>query len=198
MARAIRSLLVPLALVAASGCGGSGQAPHEHADFPAPPPRGWRTVRNVEAGFTLSIPRRWTARVKRTATVIRSTDKLLVLTVAADRGPDGRELSPGDYARRTMDDLPGFEGSVLPHANRVRGSPYRSARVDGAGTLRTTKRPERIMVAAFHRPGRVTFTVVAFSNSKVPARFFGPKLREILRSLRGQPPGQAQRSGRSG
>jgi hypothetical protein len=179
---------------AAWGCGGGSKAPREHADAPASPPKGWRTVRNREVGFTLSVPRRWTARVKGSATLIRSDDKLLVLTVAADRGAEGRDLAPTDYARRTLDDLPDFEGSVVPSARAVRGSPYRSARVDGVGTLRTSKRPERITVAAFHRARLVTYAVVAFSSTKVSQGFFEPQLRRILRSLRAQP----ARSGRSG
>jgi len=49
-------------------------------------------VRNRQVGFTLSVPRSWTARVKGAATVNRSKDRLVVITVAAHRGqpPRGR------------------------------------------------------------------------------------------------------------
>jgi hypothetical protein len=184
-----RTLLALGALLAATGCGGGGSKDtDEHADRPAHPPPGWRTFRNEAAGFTVSIPRRWTARVKSTATLIRSNDRLLVITVGADRGDQGRGTPPGEYAHRTLDALPDFEGSVTPRARRVRGSPYRSARVDALGTIRTSKRPQRIMVAAFQRPGHVEYALVAFFNPKLPTAFFEPKLRRILRSFRGQPP----------
>src|SRR5436190_23713103 len=127
MAGVIRTLPLVVALVAVVGCGGtssSSKPAKESADRQARPPAGWRTVRNGKVGFTLSIPKGWTAREKGTATLIRSKDRLLVVTVAADRGPEGRALGPAEYARRTVDALPGFEGSVRPREHRVRGSPY--------------------------------------------------------------------------
>ena len=189
MSRRSRTLPVLAALLLAAGCGGGDdtKTEKEHADAPARPPSGWKTVRNRAAGFTLSVPKSWTARVKSAATVIRSKDKLLVITVAADRGDEAQELSAGDYAKRTLEALPDFEGSVLPGAHRVRGSPYRSARVDGAGSLKTSKRVQRITVVAYKRPDQVTYALVAFSNRKVPASFFEARLRRTLRSFRAQP-----------
>jgi len=189
LSRRSRTLPVLAALLLAAGCGGGDdtKTEKEHADAPARPPSGWKTVRNRAAGFTLSVPKSWTARVKSAATVIRSKDKLLVITVAADRGDEAQELSAGDYAKRTLEALPDFEGSVLPRAPRVRGSPYRSARVDGAGSLKTSKRVQRITVVAYKRPDQVTYALVAFSNRKVPASFFEARLRRTLRSFRAQP-----------
>jgi len=183
-----RTWLALTALLAATGCGGGDPAnPNERADRPADPPPGWRTFRNAAAGFTIAIPRRWTARMKSTGTLIRSNDRLLVITVGVDRGAEGRRTPPGEYAHRTLEALPDFEGSVASRTRKVRGSPYRSARVDGSGTIRTSKRPQRIMVAAFQRPGHVEYVLVAFSNPKVPRGLFEPRIRRILRSFRGQP-----------
>lgn len=184
-------ILAALALALAAGCGDDAKPVTEHADAPAKPPHGWKTIRNRAAGFTLSIPRNWTARVKSAATLIRSKDRLLVITVAADRGADGRELAATEYARRTIDALPDFEGSVLPVTHRVHRSPYRNSRVDGAGTLKSSKRPQRIVVVAYRRPERVTYALIAFYNPKLPASFYEPTLRRVLRSLRGQPPSPA-------
>jgi hypothetical protein len=180
------------------GCGGGDDASNdrERADRPAKPPPGWRTVRNRRAGFTVAAPRRWTARTKRGATLIRSRDRLVVVSIAADRSAAGRQKPPPTYAKETLEELPGFEGSALPGRRRVRGSRYRSARVEGIGTLGASKkRPQRITVAAFQRPERVTYAAVVFRN----ARFTPPAdervIRRMLRSLRA---GAAQRSGRSG
>jgi hypothetical protein len=189
LSRTIGSALVLAALVIAAGCGddGDSNARAERADAPASPPRGWKTVRNRPAGFTLSVPRNWSARMRRAATVIRSKGRSLAITVAADRGKDGRNLSPTEYARRTLEALPDFEGSVLPRVRRVRGSPYRSSRVNAIGSLRTSKRSQRITVVAYQRPGLVTYALVAFANRKAPPGFFEPRLRRVLRSLRAQP-----------
>ena len=176
-------------LVAAAGCGGHrSKASAEPSDSAAKPPHGWKVVRNRNIGFTLSVPRSWTARVRGTATLIRSKDRLLVITVAADRGEQGRELGAAEYARRTLHALPDFVGSVLPRARRVRGSPYPSARVDGKGTLKTSRRPQGITVVTFQRPRRVTYALLAFSNSKVPKSFYDRKLKRILPSFRAQRP----------
>jgi hypothetical protein len=186
--RAIPALLAAAALVAGCGDDGDDEPPAERADPPARTPAGWRTVRNAPAGFTIAVPKSWTARTKSAATLLRSKDKLVVITVAADRSDPGRELEPEDYARRTLEALPGFEGSVAPGTRRVRGSPYDTARVDGSGTVRTSRRPQRIAVAAYHRRLTVTYVAVVFRNPRVDPRVDERTVRRILRTLRARPP----------
>ena len=185
-----RKLICALAVVAlaAGGCGGddSSDGPEESADKPARPDPGWRTVRNAEAGFTISVPRRWSAGVERGATLIRSPDELVVITLAADRSQSARDLEPETYARRTLAALPGFEGSV-DESPPVRPSPYRNARVDGVGSVETSRRPQRLTVVAFTRPGRVTYAAVIFRNPRVDPRFHESRLLRILSSFRAQP-----------
>ena len=173
----------PLVL-AVGGCGGGAKQATPRADRPAKPPPGWRTVANRRARFTIAAPKRWTARVRDGATLIRSHDRLVVVTVAADRTAPGRELPVSQYARETLQDLPEFDGSLSPRTGRVRGSPYRSAVVQGAGTVRASRRLQRITVAALRVPGRATFVVVVFRNARVRPRFAAATLRRVLRSLR--------------
>jgi hypothetical protein len=195
--RARRSLALLAGVAALAGCGGGGHAPKppERADRPVRPPPGWRTVRNAVAGFTIAAPRRWSARTRRGATLVRSRDKLVAATFAADRGSPGRDTTPADYAEQTLRELPDFEGSVSARARRVRGSLYRSARVDGVGTVGGIRRPQRLTVAAFQRPGAVTYVGVVFHNAGATSAADEAALNRMLRTLRGQPP---QRSGRSG
>ena len=184
-ARAQRiALVVAAALCAGCGKGGGSGPPPRAADRPAKPPPGWRTVANRTAGLTIAAPRRWTVRLKDGATLIRSPDRLAVVTIGADRTAPGRELPVAEYARETLQDLPGFDGSLSEHTGRVRGSPYRSAVVQGAGTVRTSHRPQRITVGAFHLSGRVTFVLVAFRNARFPSAFDASTIRRMLRSLR--------------
>jgi hypothetical protein len=48
--------------------------------------------------------------------------------------------------------------------------------------------PQRITIAAFRRPGLVTYTVLVFRNARVRPRFNDPVVNRVLGSLRAQPP----------
>jgi hypothetical protein len=179
-----RRLLV-LAAFAAVGCGGDEDRPEAPARAEAAdPPRGWRTVRNDVAGFTVAAPRRWSARTRRGATLVRSPDRLVAVTFAADRSRAGAGTPPADYARDVIAALPGFEGAVSVRAQKVRGSPYPSAIAQGDGTVSTSGRAQSITVAAFHQPGEATYSAVIFRNARVrppPAR---KTLRRMLATFR--------------
>jgi hypothetical protein len=173
-------------VVALVGCGDHGSSgPAEHAGRPAKPPAGWRTVRNAQAGFTVAAPKRWTAHTRRAATLIQSRDRLVAASFAADRSEQGRDTPPGTYAQDTLRGLPDFEGSVSARTRRVRDSPYPSARVDGIGTLGKSRRLQRITVAAFQRPGRVTYAAVVFRNATAATAADEAALDRILKTLRG-------------
>ena len=180
---AVAALTLPIA-----GCGGGNDEPAttgaETVERPAPPPSGWRTVRNGVAGLTVAVPPRWTAATKRGATLIRSDDRLVSITVAADRTKPGRELAPAQYARQTLESLPKFEGSIRPGTRRVPSSPLESARVEGSGTLSTSRRAQRITVAAFQQPGSVTLVAIVFRNAKVHPRFNDRRIDRLLRTVR--------------
>ncbi|HLM26677.1 MAG TPA: hypothetical protein VK304_06895 [Thermoleophilaceae bacterium] len=105
----------------------------------------------------------------------------MAVTLVADRSPAGRETPAADYAQDTLTQLPNFEGSVDPHPARVRGSPYRSAQVQGRGRLPRSKAEQLITVAAFYRAGRVTYAVVAFRQRQTPAA----TLERMLATVRG-------------
>ena len=179
-----------LAVLVAAGCGsedefeGSPDPATERNDPPANPPPGWRTFANRAAGFTLSVPDAWPARTRRKATLIRSHDRVMAITVAADRSADGRETRPRRYARQAFRALPGFRRKRRLEAGRVRRSAYPSARIEGVGILARRRQRQRITVATFRRPGRVTFTVIAFSADSRHRH----SLETLLASLRGRRP----------
>ncbi|HWH43395.1 MAG TPA: hypothetical protein VNT32_01560 [Thermoleophilaceae bacterium] len=188
-----------LALALATGCGDDGDtaAPPpdpatEPADAAVDPPRGWRTLLNRRVGFTVALPRQWSAKKRRDATVVRSGDGLLALTIAADRGEPGRDLAAARYARRTLEGLPGLGRLVPRDRGAVRGSPYETAVFEATGVRATGEagvaKRQRITVAALRRPGRVTYTVVAFANAEVPSPGNSRALTRVLRSLRGRAP----------
>jgi hypothetical protein len=185
-----RVWLVALLLsTVAAGCGDDApERPVEKADKPVEPPARWRTVENEAAGFTIAAPRAWTAATKRGATLIRSKDELVAITLAADRSSAGRDTEPAGYARDVIAALPGFEGDVTVKDSDVAGSPYETAIAEGSGTVKTSGVAQRIEVAAFQRPRQVTYSAVIFRNARarpVPGR---ATVARMLRSFRAQPP----------
>jgi len=199
-ARILHTMTIPsrialtLALVLLpAGCGDesadrkTGPRP-ERADRPATPPPGWRTVRNSEAGFTVAAPRTWSAATKRGRTLIRSDDRLVAVSISADRTPTGRDLPPARYARRTIRTLPNFAGRVDGQSSSLPGSPYDSAVLNAIGTVEPSSLSQQISVAIFQRPGRVTYGALVFRNAGVKPRFNERTLNRMLRSFRAQPP----------
>ena len=160
----------------------------ERGDPPVRPPSGWRTVTNRFAGFTISAPVTWAATTTPRRTVIRSDDRLVALSISADRTDPGRGLSAADYARRTIRTLPKFVGVVDKGISRVPGSKYQSAVLSATGTVSPSNLSQRITVAIFTRPGLVTYGVLVFRNAGVKPRFNDRIVSRMLRSLRAQRP----------
>ena len=202
--RANATLACVLALcLCAAGCGGEDADPApdpatERSDRPAKPPPGWRTVVNRRAGFTVSVPRSWRVRGRRGATLVRSSDRLVAVTIAADRSAAGRDTRTGAYARRAFKALPGFRRLRARPARPLRASPYESARVVGSGRLGRRGQPQRIVIAAFRRPGRVTYSAVAFIAVVAGRAPHAGTLTTLLESLRGRRPQRARPSRASG
>ena len=188
-ARALTAVLLSLAL-GACGDDDAPERPDEKADAPAKPPARWRTVENEAAGFTIAAPRNWSAATKRGATLIRSKDELVAVTIAADRSVAGKDTEPGAYAGKVVAALPGFQGDVSVIDRKVAGSPYETAIAVGSGTVKTSGVPQRIEVAVFRRARQVIYTAVIFRNARaqpVPGR---KTVARMLRSFRAQPPAE--------
>jgi hypothetical protein len=192
MPRSFAALAAALAVVLA-GCGGSSQpgranAPRETSDRRPPLPPGWRRVVNRQAGFSLGIPPGWTARGGHGATLVRSRDRALAVSIAADRSPQGRTLAPARYARRTMGALRGYRELRIGGPRRVRGAHYPAAAVAGGGTFRRTRVRQAIDAIALQRRGLVTFSLVVFRNASVAGGVYVAAVDEMVRTFRGQPP----------
>jgi hypothetical protein len=184
-----------VALMAPSGCGGGSKqkdppAGDQPSDVPAKPPPGWHNVTNGSAGFTLVAPRKWPTSTRRGATLIRSPDRLVAVTVAADRGAKGRHLRAQRYAEEIVRGLPGFGNVLVRRASRIRGTPYESGRLEATAVLRSKRRGERVIVSVLRVPRYVSYAFIAFRNGRVPARVYDPVLERIVLSLRGRPPRQ--------
>jgi hypothetical protein len=196
MAAGARLLAVLAALTfLVAGCGSSTPArpgpaggPGETADKRPPLPPGWRRVVDRRAGFSLGIPPGWTAHGVRGATVVRSADRALAVSIAADRGGQGRTLRPRLYARRTLSALRGYGRLRIGHPRRVHGAHYPAAAVPAQGRYRRTGVRQAITAISLQRPRRVTFSLLVFRNASVAPGVYDAAVAEMVHTLRGQPP----------
>jgi hypothetical protein len=192
--RRLAILLPVLACVAAAGgCGDDDPAPvsttpQERADRRAPLPRGWDRVVNRRAGFSLGIPPGWRARGARGATLVRSGDGLLAVSIAADRSTDGRDLPPDVYVRRTANALEGYRALRVGRPRPLRGARYPGATVTASGVFARTNLRQAIQVSALRRRGQVTYTLISFRTDRAPAARYRAAIRGMLRTFRAAPP----------
>jgi len=193
-----RAVVVVIGVAAfAAGCGGSGgqktaaSAPARGAtvDRRPPLPRGWRRVVNLRSGFNLGIPPGWTARGVRGATLVRSRDRGLAVSIAADYGQQGQALAPARYAAATLRALRGYRPLRLGSARPVRGTRFAAASVTATGVYAPTGVRQAVRAIALQRRGVVTFSLLVFRNVRVAERVYRRALDEIVRTFRAQPAG---------
>jgi hypothetical protein len=182
-----------VAFAGAGGCGDDDEPrqvtrPEEEADPRGKLPKGWKRVVNRRAGFSVGIPPGWKARGARGATLVRSGDRLLAASIAADRSQEGRTLPPQAYARRTARSLAGYRGLRIGRAVRVRGARYPSGTVTARGVYIRTRVRQAIRVVALQRRGQVTYALVFFRRARSPGALYRPAIEGMVRTFRGQPP----------
>jgi len=191
-----RSVVVALGVaVFSAGCGGSGGAKtaataparSASADRRAALPRGWRRVVNPRSGFNLGIPPGWTAHGVRGATLVRSRDRGLAVSIAADYGQQGQALAPARYAAATLRALRGYRRLRLGSARPARGTRFAAAAVTATGVYAPTGVRQAIRAIALQRPGVVTFSLLVFRNVRVAERVYRRALDEMARTFRAQP-----------
>jgi hypothetical protein len=186
-------LAAAVATAAAGGCGNDDDGPRqvtqpeERADARGPLPKGWKRVVNRRAGFSVGIPPGWKARGARGATLVRSGDRLLAVSIVADRSPEGQTLPPVAYARRTARSLAGYRGLRTGPATRVRGARYPGGTATARGTFVRTRVRQVIRVVALQRRGQVTYTLLFFRAARSPGALYRPAIEGMLRTFRAQP-----------
>ncbi len=188
------AILLPVlaCATAAGGCGDDEPAPvsttpQERADRRGPLPRGWTRVVNRRAGFSLGIPPGWKARGARGATLVRSGDRLLAVSIAADRSADGRDLPADVYVRRTANSLEGYRALRVGRPQPLRGARYPGSTVSARGVFARTSLRQAIRVTALRRRGRVTFTLIFFRTARAPAARYRAATRGMVRTFRAGP-----------
>jgi hypothetical protein len=159
-------------------------APRETADPLPKLPKRWSRHVNRRLGFAIGVPPRWSAGDRRRSSLFRSPDRLVAVSVSADRTEGGLSLPIEEFARRVTKALPD-----LKRLRAERPRPFR-ARYDAAAVTATARLHgglrQRLLVVVQRREPFVTFTAVVAANAKQGARAHRDEVVRMLRSLRGR------------
>ena len=112
-ARRLLALFGVLALVVVPGCGGEeepqpAEEPRETVD-PLPKLRqGWKPYVNHRIGFAMGVAPGWSARETGTSTLLRSPDRLVAVSVSADRTDAALAVPLDEFAADAAAALDGY------------------------------------------------------------------------------------------
>jgi hypothetical protein len=119
---------------------------------------------------------------------VRSGDRLLAVSITADRSPDGRDLKPATYATRLVEALPGYRSLKVGRPGPARGAHYPGASVPARGTFKRTRVRQAIRAVALQRRGQVTYALLFFRTARSPAALYGPAIAGMTRTFRARAP----------
>lgn len=191
------------AALLAGGCGsGSEEAPSQ----PRPPekaesvgglPPGWTVAEDAAQGFALGAPPGWreggdclkAGGEPGNVTVLCSPDKLVTLSVSADRTNEALELEPGEFAVRTLEGLADSYDGLEPGEPKPFRGHYDGASVTGSGEAVGTGVRQDVTVVVLRREGAANFTAVIAANAEQPTEPAVKLAGEALETLRSQPVG---------
>jgi hypothetical protein len=192
----IAATAILLASSVIAGCdeedGGSGDSGSvsETVDPLPELPRGWEQHVNEDAGFAIGVPPEWSARARGERSELRSPDRLVAISIAADRSEDALGVPLPDLARATL--RAGPPGVRKLEAGRPRPFRHRYEAVSLGATAVAGENPpvrERLHLFVIRRPGLATYTALAAENAETSARPHREEIERALRSLRGRPIG---------
>jgi hypothetical protein len=195
---AVKGIAAPIGVAAvavalvAGGCGEDGgteseKPPRETADPLPKLPRDWKPHVNRSAGFAIGVPSGWSARNRGRDSLFRSGDRLVAVSVSADRGAGALALPIDEFAERVAEALPRLKRLRAQRA-RPFDARYQAVAVPATGRAAGEGVPQRLLVVVQRREGLATYTVLVARNAKPGARAHRDEIRRMLRSLRGRPP----------
>jgi hypothetical protein len=159
-------------------------APVEKADPLPKLPDGWSRHANRKLGFAIGVPPHWSVNDRRRSSLFRSADRLVAVSVSADRTEGGLAVPIDEFAERVTKALPDLRDlkAMRPRAFR--------ARYDAAAVTATAKSkggvPQRLLVVVERREPFATYTAVVAANAKQGAGAHRDEVLRMLRSLRGR------------
>jgi len=183
-----------------AGCGGDAPTAAPPASPETPQrvtglPPGWTVERNAAQGFSLGAPPGWRQGERCLdgngsdvpVTVLCSPDKLVTLSISADRTGEALEIEPGEFAARAMAGLADSYMGLEPGAPKPFEARYEGAFVEATAKALATGVRQNVIVVVLRRDDIANFTAVIAANAEQPT---GPAVKlaeEALRTLRSQP-----------
>jgi hypothetical protein len=182
-------LLAALAVLFA--CGSDDPEPRERppetVDKLPKLPNGWHEYVNRRAGFAIGRPPGWRAERKGPATLLRSPDQLVAISISADRTTEAVEFPLAEYARGAVKALPHLERLKVGRTRPFK-SHYRAQAASATGQTKDGLR-QRLLFVAVRRDQLVTYAVLIARNVEKDSRFYNREGLRLVRTLRGRPVG---------
>jgi hypothetical protein len=195
--RAPRVLSAPVAvvamavLVAWAGCGGGDEAappperPRETVDKLPKLPAGWHEYVNHQAGFAIGRAPGWRAQHHGAGTLLRSPDRLVAISISAERTTEAIDFPLDKYAFQAAEALPGFKGLKVRRPHRFKAQ-YNAQAVEATGRSKHGVRQELLFIA-MRRDHVATYAVLVAGNAEKDTRFYTAEALRMVRTLRGRP-----------
>jgi hypothetical protein len=152
-------------------------------------PRGFEPHLSRANGLILGRPPGWKATNRGIATLLIAPDKLVVMSLTADRTDAALAADPRALATDTFQVLEGYKGRLDPSEPRRFKHRYEAYAVKGEGVAADTGVPQRLRLIVLRRKGATIVTAVIAENAKVKAPEEVDQALEALRTLRTRPVG---------
>jgi hypothetical protein len=183
-------LAIAGACFAVAACGGGddsapAERPRERADKLPKLAEGWKPYVDRRVGLAIGRPPGWLARTRGRSVLLRSPDRLVAISLSADRTVEAVEFPLSDFVVDAAEALPGYRrlkvGRARPFAAKY---PARSVRATG---IEDGVR-QRMLFVALRRKDVVTYPVLVARNDERSSGYYYDEGLRIVRTLRGRPP----------
>jgi hypothetical protein len=118
--------------------------------------------------------------------LLRSPDRLVAVSISADRAPEALEISLRDYGPQVVEALRGFEDlkAGKPHFFEHR---YQGATVSATARARESDIRQRLTFIGLRRDELATYGVLIARNAEQDSGLYGRQAIRMVRTLRGRP-----------